>query len=252
MGGLLQCAVLRRRRSSTRTTTSWLADRRAFRGAAGPPVQHLVHAGRHRHVLQLVRRVRGRQGRQSASASDVRRGRSPRAVPRGVERPGVSRSWSRARPASPAVICSRPSRSTSGTSRTLIGWTHARPPAVAVPSVTWRTVDRVDVTAVDAVAVDGRRQPQHLSPRRHRPRRQAWVDVRTGRCTSTSSPPITCSTRCDGVGLELPRARDRLRARLPSVAGGTDRRPARSAPRTRTASASSRRKWLAPRPRRTP
>ena len=57
----LQRAVLRR---GVRVSGVQLPQQRGVRGAAGPALQHLVHARGHRHVLELPGRVRRRPGRQ--------------------------------------------------------------------------------------------------------------------------------------------------------------------------------------------
>ena len=56
LGRLLQLPVLRRRRRVPDLQPAGLV--RADERHAGPPLQHLVHAGRHRHLLEPVRRVR--------------------------------------------------------------------------------------------------------------------------------------------------------------------------------------------------
>ena len=56
VGRVLQCPVLRRRDRVPDLQSAGLV--RPHRRAAGSPVQHLVHAGRNRHVLQSVRSVR--------------------------------------------------------------------------------------------------------------------------------------------------------------------------------------------------
>ncbi len=84
LGRLLQLPVLRRRFRVPDLQPPGLV--RADERHAGPPLQHLVHAGRHRHLLEPVRRIRRAAGPLMT------------APPRGCLSSPV-------RPDSPAVIC---------------------------------------------------------------------------------------------------------------------------------------------------